>query len=232
MSFDNVHVGQLLGQGLVSCVNDWHVKSPEVLVMHGAVTDNNATLFANGYDSVLDPLFTKGTYKLAGRPAGTWTPSVALTEFEQAYTANSHINAVLMPNDENGAPVITYLKSKGIKADTLPVTGQDATLTGLGNVLTGYQCGTVYKPIYEEAQAAVAIAVYLRASMTPPSTLVNGQTKDTTSNKEVASVLLTPEWVTTTNMDSTVIADGFVRASQLCNAPYATAAACKAAGIS
>ena len=93
-------------------------------------------------------------------------------------------------------------------------------MTGLGNVLTGYQCGTVYKPIYEEAQAAVAIAVYLRASMTPPSTLVNGQTKDTTSNKEVASVLLTPEWVTTTNMDSTVIADGFVRASQLCNPPY------------
>ena len=84
----------------------------------------------------------QGTYKLAGRPAGTWTPSVALTEFEQAYTANPHINAVLMPNDENGAPVITYLKSKGVKADTLPITGQDATLTGLGNVLTGYQCGT------------------------------------------------------------------------------------------
>ena len=174
----------------------------------------------------------QGTYKLAGRPAGTWTPSVALTEFEQAYTANPHINAVLMPNDENGAPVITYLKSKGVKADTLPITGQDATLTGLGNVLTGYQCGTVYKPIYEEAQAAVALAVYLRAGMTPPPTLVNGQTKDTTSNKDVASILLTPEWVTTANMDSTVIADGFVRASQLCNAPYASAADCKAAGIS
>ncbi len=232
VSFDNVHVGQLLGQGLVSCVSDWHVKSPDVLVMHGAVTDNNATLFAQGYDGVLNPLFSKGTYKLAGRPAGTWTPSVALTEFEQAYTANPHINAILMPNDENGAPVITYLKSKGIKADTLPITGQDATLTGLGNVLAGYQCGTVYKPIYEEAQAAVALAVYLRAGATPTATLVNGQTKDTISNKKVPSTLLTPEWVTTTNMDSTVIADGFVRAAQLCAAPYATAAECKAAGIS
>ncbi len=232
VSFDNQHVGVLLGQGLVNCISDWHVKSPQVLVMHGAVTDNNATLFANGYDSVLDPLFTEGTYKLVGRPAGTWTPSVALTEFEQSYTAHPNINAILMPNDENGAPVITYLKSKGIKPDSLPVTGQDATLTGLGNVLGGYQCGTVYKPIYEEAQAAVAIALYLRAGMTPPAALVNGKTKDTTANKQVPSVLLTPEWVTPANMDSTVIADGFVRASQLCSPPYSTAAECKTAGIS
>ena len=157
--------------------------------MHGAVTDNNATLFANGYDAVLAPYFASHKWTLVGKlqpnevPAGTWTPSVALTEFEQEYTAHSTINAVLMPNDENGAPIITYLKSKGIKADTFPVTGQDATLTGLGNVLTGYQCGTVYKPIYLEAQAAVALAVYLRAGMTPPAALVNGTTADTTEHK-------------------------------------------------
>ncbi len=200
--------------------------------MHGAFTDNNATLFANGYNAVLNPLFANGTYKLAGRPAGTWTPSVALTEFQQAFTAHPNINAVLMPNDENGAPVITYLKSKGIKADSFPITGQDATLTGLGNVLGGFQCGTVYKPIYEEAQAAVALALYVRAGVAPPAPLVNGVTRDTVANKDVPSVLLTPEWVTVSNMNSTVIADGFVRASQLCAAPYATAADCKAAGIS
>ena len=136
-----------------------------------------------------------------------------------------------MPNDENGAPIITYLKSKGIQANSFPVTGQDATLTGLGNVLTGYQCGTVYKPIYLEAQAAVALAVYLRAGMTPPAALVNGVTKDTTEGKNVPSVLLAPEWVTSKNMNSTVIADKFVPPAQLCAAPYASAAACKAAGI-
>jgi D-xylose transport system substrate-binding protein len=230
-SFNNTYVGTLLGNGLVSCISAWGVKNPQVLVMHGAVTDNNATLFANGYNSVLAPYFAKGTYKLVGRPAGTWTPSVALTEFEQAYTAHSNINAVLMPNDENGAPIITYLKSKGIKPDTLPITGQDATLTGLGNVLTGYQCGTVYKPIYLEAQAAVALAVYVRAGMMPPAALVNNTTQDLIEHKAVPSVLLTPEWVTPKNMNSTVIADKFVPPATLCAAPYATAAACKAAGI-
>ena len=231
VSFNNVRVGTLLGQGLVSCISAWHVKSPDVLVMHGAVTDNNATLFANGYNAVLAPYFKKGTYKLAGRPAGTWTPTVALSEFQGYFTKNPNINAILMPNDENGAPVIAYLKSKGLKPHTLPVTGQDATLTGLGNILTGYQCGTVYKPIYLEAQAAVALAIYARAGMAPPASLVNGSTMDTQAHKSVASVLLTPEWVTSANMASTVIADNFVPPAQLCAAPYATAAACKAAGI-
>jgi D-xylose transport system substrate-binding protein len=137
-----------------------------------------------------------------------------------------------MPNDENGAPIIHWLiTAKGLKPDTLPITGQDATLTGLGNVLTGYQCGTVYKPIYEEAQAAVALAVYARAGLTPPAALINGKTLDSVENVEVKSVLLTPEWVTAANMNSTVIADQFVPAATLCAAPYATAAACKAASI-
>jgi D-xylose transport system substrate-binding protein len=237
VSFNNFKVGQLLGNGLVSCIASEHVSNPVVLVMHGADTDNNATLFAEGYDSVLKPYFSSHKYTLVGKlqpnevPAGTWTPSTALTEFQQEYTAHSTINAVLMPNDENGAPIITYLKTKGIKANAFPVTGQDATLTGLGNVLTGYQCGTVYKPIYLEAQAAVALAVYLRAGQGPPAKLVNGIARDTIENKNVSSVLLRPEWVTTKNMNSTVIADKFVPAKQLCAPPYATAAACKAAGI-
>jgi len=230
-SFNNVHVGQLLGKGLVSCISAWHVKHPDVLVMHGAVTDNNATLFADGYNKVLNPYFTSKKWKLAGRPAGTWTPTVALSEFEGYFTKNPSINAILMPNDENGAPIIAYLKGKGLKPRTLPVTGQDATLTGLGNILTGYQCGTVYKPIYLEAQAAVALAIYLRAGEKPPAALVNGHTEDTTEHVSVPSVLLPPEWVTTKNMAKTVIADHFVPPAQLCASPYATAAACRAAGI-
>ena len=48
VSFNNVHVGQLIGSGFVQCVNAWHVAKPNVVVMAGAVTDNNATLFAAG----------------------------------------------------------------------------------------------------------------------------------------------------------------------------------------
>jgi D-xylose transport system substrate-binding protein len=230
VSFNNVQVGTLLGQGLVKCISDWKVAKPQVMVMRGAPTDNNATLFFQGYNAVLQPLFSNKTYTDVANPAGTWDPPTALTEFQAAYTAHPGINAVLMPNDENGAPIIHYLQTKGIKANTFPVTGQDATLTGLQNVIAGYQCGTVYKPIYLEAQAAVALAMYLRAGDTPPSALVNGSAEDVTSKVSVPSILLKPEWVTPSTVQSTVIKDGFVPASQLCAGSFA--ADCTKYGIS
>jgi D-xylose transport system substrate-binding protein len=231
VSFNNVQVGKTMGQGFVKCVSAWHVSHPNVVVMRGDPTDNNATLFYQGYyNAVLAPLFKSGKYTDVINPAGTWDPPTAKTEFEQAYTAHSNINSALIPNDENGAPIITYLKSRGIKPDTFPTTGQDATLTGLQNILSGYQCGTVYKPIYLEAQAAVALAMYLRAGKTPPSNLVNGTTEDTKEHKAVPSVLETPEWVTPQNMNDTIVKDKFVPTSQLCSGSYA--ADCKKYGIS
>jgi D-xylose transport system substrate-binding protein len=229
VSFNNVQVGKLIGQGMVSCVAAWGVKKPQLIVMRGAPTDNNATLFAQGYDAVLAPHFSSG-WKDVSNPAGTWDPPTALSEFQQQYTAHPNINAALIPNDENGAPIIHYLTNKGIKPKTFPTTGQDATLTGLQNILANYQCGTVYKPIYLEAQAAAALAMYIRAGVVPPATLVNGSTEDTQSKVAVKSVLLAPKWVTSANMNATVIADKFVPASQLCAGKYAKP--CAAAGIS
>jgi D-xylose transport system substrate-binding protein len=230
VSFDNVLVGTLLGKGLVSCIAAWKVSKPQVVVMKGAPTDNNATLFAQGYDAVLKPHFSDGSYQDVANPAGTWDPPTALTEFQAAFTAHPNINAVLMPNDENGAPIIHYLQNKGVKAQTFPVTGQDATLTGLQNVISGYQCGTVYKPIYLEAQAAIALAMYLRAGVTPPAALVSRTSKDINTGANVPSILLTPEWVTPQNVNSTVIKDKFVPASQLCAGSFK--ADCTKYGIS
>ena len=229
VSFNNVRVGQLIGDGFVSCVASWKVAKPAVVVMHGAATDNNATQFAQGYTGVLASYFTSGKYTEVSQPAGTWTPDVAETEFQQAYTAHKNINSAVVPNDENAAPIITYLKSFHIPAKTFPITGQDATSVGLQNVLSGYQCGTVYKPIYLEAQAAAALALYVRAGVTPPAALVNNTTADSTAKTSVPSVLLSPEWVTASNMKSTIIGDNFVPASVLCTGSFASL--CKAAGI-
>jgi len=230
VSFNNVLVGTKIGQGFTACAAAWHVSKPNVLVMKGDPTDNNATLFAQGYLGVLNPFFTSGKYVKVGEPAGTWTPTVALSEFQQNFTAHKNINAVLTPNDANAAPIIHYLQTQGIKAKTFPVTGQDATTIGLQNILAGYQCGSVYKPIYLEAQAAVALAMYVRAGKTPPASLVNATTNDSKTSTSVPSVYLTPKWVTTANMASTVVADKFVTVGQLCVGQYAQL--CKTFGIS
>ncbi|MBV8979435.1 MAG: substrate-binding domain-containing protein [Acidimicrobiia bacterium] len=229
VSFDNVKVGQAIGNGFVDCVKSWNVAKPNVLVMDGDPTDNNAGLFAQGYNGVLKSHFDDGSYVKVAEPAGTWTPSVAQTTFAQQYTAHPNINSVVTPNDDNANAVIAYLQGKQIKPKTFPTTGQDASKSGLQNILKGYQCGTVYKPIYLEAQAAAAIALYLRAGQTPPSSLVNATTKDTQQNADVKSVYLTPTWVTVDNMEQTVVKDAAVKVTDICVAD--TQAACTAAGI-
>ena len=229
VSFNNVKVGELIGQGMEQCLTDWNVKDPQLLVMRGAPTDNNATLFANGYMSVLQPKFDAGTYVDVAEPPGTWDPATARTTFEQQYTAHANINAAVVPNDDNANAVISYLKTLKVPPRTFPTTGQDATLTGMQNVLSGYQCGSVYKPIYLEAQAAAALGIYLRAGVTPPAALVNGKTTDSEQKTDVPSVLATPIWVTPKNMAATVVKDHFVDAAKLCAGDLANA--CKAEGI-
>jgi D-xylose transport system substrate-binding protein len=223
VSFNNVAVGTLIGKGLVSCITNWKVANPVVFVMKGAPTDNNATLFAQGYDAVLNSSgynTTSGSSNTVNESVGTWTPSVALTDFQGAYSANSKINAVLTPNDENAQPIISYLQSQGLKPDTIPFTGQDATPAGIQNIISGYQCGTVFKPSYIEAQATAALAIYLRAGEKPSAGIVNGTTVDgqatISSLKNVKSVLLTPLWVTASTIESSVIASKQVTISSVC----------------
>ncbi len=229
VSFNNVAVGQMIGRGMLACIQAWHVAKPNILVMRGAPTDNNATLFAQGYDGVLQPYFASGKFVKVGEPAGTWDPAVAQTTFQEQFTAHSNINAVITPNDDNANAIISYLRTLKVPPHRFPTTGQDATLTGLRNILAGYQCGTAYKPIYLEAQAAAALALYLRAGEAPPKGLVNGSTMDSTKKVAVPSSLLTPIWVTPANMAKTVVADKFVAPAQLCASGLA--GACKAAGI-
>jgi len=229
VSFNNVEVGKLIGQGAVDCIDAWKVSKPALLVMSGDPTDNNAKLFAEGYNGVLKPHFDDGSYTKVGAPAGTWDGPTAATTFEQQYTAHPNINAVVMPNDNTANAVISVLLKNKIPAKTFPVTGQDAATDGLQNVLKGYQCGTVYKPYFAEAQAAAALALYLRADKTPPSTLVNDTTKDTTLNADIKSVYTKPFWVTTENMNDTVVKDGTISASVLCAGKVASL--CKDAGI-
>ena len=229
VSFDNVEVGRTIGNGEISCIEAWKVKKPNILIMDGAATDNNAKLFAQGYNEVLKPKFDSGAYVKVGEPAGTWTPAVTATNFDQQFTAHPNINAVVTPNDDNANAVIADLQRQKIPPKTFPTTGQDAAIVGLQNILKGYQCGTVYKANKAEAQAAAAVAIYLRAGEPVPSSLLNGTTKDSQTNSDVQSVLLTPKWVTTENMNDTVIKDGFVKAADVCVA--AVKQACAAAGI-
>jgi len=231
VSFNNFKVGQLIGQGFESCVASWGITKPQVFELDGGEdTDPNAVSFAEGYNSVIwnsqtTPLSagltnSKGYTLVGDQITPGWTNATGATIFTQQFTAHPTINATVEANDGLANAVIGDLKSKGVGPKKIPTTGQDATLQGMEWILQGYQCGSVYKPVYEEAQDAVALATILRAGKTPPTSLVNSTTtppKNVPGSPQPAS-LLTPEWVTTTNMDSTVVKDQFISPSALCTA--------------
>lgn len=227
VSFDNVKVGQLQGQGLVDCLNSGGVSKPRIAELNGSPDDNNATLFAQGYNSVLDPLYKAGkATKVADQSVPDWDNQQALTIFEQMLQRTGNkIDGVLAANDGLANSVVSALKSHKLKQ--LPVTGQDATTQGLQNILTGDQCMTVYKAIKKEADAASKLAIALSKGQQPAAGLVNGKSDD--GAREVPSVLLTPVAVTKDNIKDTVLADGFVSRDDLCAGKYADA--CTKAGI-
>ena len=242
VSFDNVQVGKLIGQGFLNCVKAWNVSNPQVFTLNGGEdTDPNAIDFAKGYNSVVwgDTVPQESVGKTANgltlvgdQVAPGWDNSKGQTIFQQQYTAHPTINATIEANDGLANAVVTVLKQKGVAANKIPTTGQDASLQGIENVLTGYQCGTVYKAVYLEAQAAVALATILRAGLTPPSALQNGTTSPPSGKpgNTQPAILLTPIWVDKTKVNDTVIKDNFVDKGALCNA--VTAAVCSANGIS
>ena len=219
VSYDNTEVGRLQGEGLADCLGD---KPANIVFLNGSPTDNNATLFAEGAHSVLDKI---SQYKqVAEQAVPDWDNAEAATIFEQMYTQqDGNIDGVLAANDGLGNAAISILRKNGAAGD-VPVTGQDATLEGLQNILEGTQCMTVYKSAVGEANALAELAI----------SLINGEEAKTTGtvedgNRQVDAVLLDPVSITADNVD-VVVEDGAIPAKDLCTGQYA--AMCDKAGIS
>jgi len=225
ISFDNEQVGKLQGTALVDKLKKDN-KSGSLVMINGAPTDNNATLFKKGAHSVIDSSGFK-----VGQEYDTpdWSPDKAQTEMDQAVTAlgKDGFVGVYAANDGTAGGAVAAMKGAGI-TPIPPLTGQDAELAGIQRILAGEQYMTVYKAVKPEAAAAATIAVALINKQPVPSGLVTGNTNNET--KDVPSVILTPVAVTKENVKDTVIKDGFWTAAQVCTAAYADA--CKAAGIS
>ncbi len=218
VSFDNESVGRLQGEGIVQAIEEAGLTNPNVAVLNGSPTDNNATLFADGYNSVITPYFDSGEWTLVDdQSVPDWDNQQALVIFEQMLTAaGGEIDAAVAANDGLGGAVSSALKNQGL--DQIPVTGQDATVAGIQRVLAGEQSMTVYKAIKAEAEAAAALAVSLLHGQ-DPSELVTGSVNNGTT--DIPSVLLVPVSVTSANVEETVIADGFRTWEEICIGDYA-----------
>ena len=226
VSFDGQAVGEQQARGLRDCLAKLKVKDPVIAELNGSPTDNNATLFKAGYDGVLQPYFDDSTYtKGPDQWVPDWDNEEGAKIFTQMITQQPKIGGVLAANDGIGNAVIEVLRKKGLNGK-VPVTGQDATVQGLQNILAGDQCMTVYKPFEPLATTAANVATELFQNKKPSEKTV--PLKDPESGGYVPFIRQFPRTVTIANVGD-LVTEGYVSKKQLCTGKFA--ALCKEHGI-
>jgi D-xylose transport system substrate-binding protein len=222
VSFDNVKVGQVQGQALTQCPQVKGQKSVKYVDIDGAPTDNNATLFAQGYDGVLSK---QSGWTRVAKQTGQWDGPTAGRVFNSMLAQNKDIKAVMVANDTMAGAVITDLKRQHLNGK-VAVSGQDASAGGLQQIMDGNQCFTIYKPSTAEAAPAVKAIAQLANGQVPATngvTIMDPQTK-----KPVPAILATPIAVTKANV-AQPINDQYTPKSSVCTGTYV--AKCQAAGV-
>lgn len=209
LTFDNVSVGE--AQANWALANLPKDRPLRVVRIYGAPTDNNAKLFKQGQDNVLDPLIKAGKVEVLFEDwALDWKPENAKKIMNAAITkAGRNIDAVLAANDGTAGGAIQTLLEEGLAGKVL-VTGQDADLAACQRILRGTQAMTVYKPVKKLAELGAATAVAMARGEKPvaTATLDNGSMKVPSIFEKVISV-------DKTNLLETVVADGFHSADKL-----------------
>ncbi len=218
VSFDNVRVGRTMYDVVAPVIDALPDQPARVVLLNGGPTDNNATLFRQGYGEPSDEKFASGEWeKVDEQAVPDWDNQQALVIYEQILTAaGGDVDAVFAANDGLANAVVSAQKNQGLPP--IPVSGQDATVGGIQNILSGDQTMTVYKPIKAEAEAAAEAAVLLLrdgdiTTLTGGETLNNGQS-------DVPFISLVPIGVTIDNIQETVFADGFRTPEEVCVGEY------------
>lgn len=229
VSFDNVQVGATMAEELEPAIDDLDAETPRVVMLNGGEEDNNSFLFRQGYAETVEARVDAGDWELvADQHVPGWDNQEAQTIMEQILTsANNEVDAVFAANDGLANSAINALEAAGVEG--APVSGQDATVAGIQNILLGKQTMTVYKPIEAEAEVAAAVALALRAGEDLEAVeaeaefsligiqAADGQPTDSPEGEGVVPYFaLVPIGVTEENIADTVIADNFRTVEEVC----------------
>jgi D-xylose transport system substrate-binding protein len=240
VSFDNVQVGATMAEELEPAIDALGLDKPRIVELNGGEEDNNSFLFKSGYDATVQERVDAGDWELvADQHVPGWDNQQAQTIMEQILTdQNNGVDAVFAANDGLANSAINAMEAAGIEG--APVSGQDATVAGIQNILLGRQTMTVYKPIQAEAEVAAAVALALQAGDDPADidtdadweligiNAEDGQPAESPDGDGVVPYYaLVPIGVTADNIEDTVIADGFRTVEEVCTGDTAQTDFCQ-----
>jgi D-xylose transport system substrate-binding protein len=216
VTFDGKSVGAAQATGVIGAMkaNHTYSKSAVVAELWGGQTDQNAFWFKSGNDAVLNPLFKSAAVKKGPQQfVPDWDANNAATIFNQMLVkTNNNIQGVIAANDNIAGAVIADLKAKHLKP--IPLSGQDASPQGVQYILAGWQTGTVYKYVPDEANAAAAAAVALVKGQKPKT-----NTTRKNGSKSEPTLALPVVWITKHNYKR-LFTDNFLKRSDVCIGVY------------
>jgi D-xylose transport system substrate-binding protein len=216
ISWDGKAVGVLQGKGVVAGLkaNGKYSQKPVVAELNGGETDNNSHLFKAGYDSVLSPLYKKGTFvKGPDQFVPGWDNQKARTIFEQMLVKTGNkIDGVAAANDGLAGAVVAALQAK--KLNPIPLSGQDATAQGVQNILAGWQSMTVWKDQRAGATITAEAAIALANGKKPKTT---GTVKN--GSKTLPAYIIAPVAITKANYK--ILFKGYLKRSEVCRGKFA-----------
>jgi D-xylose transport system substrate-binding protein len=215
VTFDGTAVGAAQAKGVIGAMKaKGTYKGGTVAELWGGQTDQNAFWFKSGNDKVLNPLFKRGPIKKGPQQfVPDWDANNAATIFNQMLVKTSNkIQGVIAANDNIAGAVIASLKAKGLKP--LPLSGQDASPQGVQYILSGWQTGTVYKYVPDEANAAAAAAIALVKGQKPKT-----NTTRKNGSKSEPTLALPVVWITKANYKR-LFTDKFLKKSDVCVGEY------------
>jgi D-xylose transport system substrate-binding protein len=214
VTFDGKAVGAAQAKGVVKALKG--KSKPVVAELWGGPTDQNAFWFKSGNDAVLNPLFKSG--KLTKGPqqfVPLWLATNAQPIFEQMLLkTNNKIDGAIAANDNIAGAVVAALKAKKLKP--IALSGQDATVQGVQNIISGWQTMTVYKYVPVEVNAAVKAAQAILQKKKIPG--INGFRKN--GSKKEPTVQLPVVSITKKNY-TRLFKDNFIKKSDVCVGDYA-----------
>jgi D-xylose transport system substrate-binding protein len=214
VTFDGKAVGAAQAKGVLAGMKANGTGNGTVAELWGGQTDQNAFWFKSGNDAVFNPLFKSGAIKKGPQQfVPDWDANNAATIFNQMLVkTNNNIQGVLAANDNIAGAVVADLKAKHLKP--LPLSGQDASVQGVQNIISGWQSGTVYKYVPDEANAAAAAAVALIKGQKPKS-----NTSRKNGSKNEPTLALPVVWITKANY-TRLFTDHFLKKSDVCVGTY------------
>ncbi|WP_445152632.1 substrate-binding domain-containing protein [Baekduia sp. Peel2402] len=226
VSIDPYKVGQQQAQEQLKALEAAGKKNPRIVMINGSPTDSNSAPYKKGAEEIYK---NAGAKIVKSYDTPDWSPDKAQQEMEQTITAlgKTGFDAVYVANDGMAGGAIAAMKSAGLKPASFFVTGQDAEVTGVQRILAGEQLETVYQPLKIIASKSAEIAVPLAQGKPVPSGIATEKTDNGAG--EVPSVLVPTLSVDKSNVNDTVVKDGFLKASDICTSAYK--AACTEAGI-